>query len=621
MKTYNNLYKVLLMTGLLFVFTNCSDDWLTPKPLSMYTPESAFTDSRGLYAALAACDWHVREEFSNDPQPMHTQYILSDLTCEGMNDNPGTCQNLNLTMTPSSNIEGGDQVAINWYWRDGYFGIKYANIVINRIAETPFTDESERNAILGSAYFHRSYVYYWLTMLFGDCPFVGREIKEPKVDFYSTEREVILRKIKSNMEFAVLWVRDDVDRGRVTKGACYHLLTKINLALGEFDDAIASASAVIDGGVYSLMRDPFGEIPQEAGGYLRSIGVVRDDVVARLHWHPNRANAANKEVLYAVIANENLVDSRNENRIMRVALPFWSKTGANMIYTPDGHQGTSDAVEQEIDLVETFGRGIGRCPPSDYYAVEIWDDPNDLRHKRYNWMNMEDLVYNAPSAGDYYGQPLQKYDAEGKALTADTICNWYGWPHYKLYSPEPRRAQPTGGSVNQYIYRLAETYLLRAEAYIWKGDPTRAMADINQVHTRAGCAPYTDASQISIETVLAERARELYYEEPRSSELSRISLIFAKTGIPWNGKTYSMNNYGTSNFKYDWIMAKNNFYGKNIRANNGQIYTMSAYHSFWCVPQVGINANVNGRINQNYGYDGYELNVPPLTAIEPEDDN
>jgi len=625
MKTYIKT-KIQIIVILLFILclSGCGEEWLRPKPLSIYTPESSLVDTRGMYAALASCDNHIREEFFGDPAPLLTQFVLSDLTAEGMNDNPGTCQNLDLTMTPTSAIEGGNQVAINWYWRDGYFGIKYANIVIARIDDITYKDETERNAILGTAYFHRSYVYYWLTQLFGDCIFVGREVNTPKVDFYSTEREVILRKIKKDMDFAVQWVSDNVDKGKVTKGACYHLLTKINLALCEFDAAIASASAVIDGGVYQLVKTPIGVVPKEQGNYLTKLGVVRDDVVARLHWPANRAIAANREALYLVISNESLAGSRKTSQTMRATLPFWSKTGANMIKTPAGTQGTTDSPNQEIDLVETFGRGIGRTPPTDYHAKEIWDDPKDLRHKKYNWMEMEDLVYNSKgTAGTFYGQPLQKYGPNGQALTADTLCNWYGWPHYKLYSLDPQTSQPRGGACNYYVYRLAETYLLRAEAYIWKGDLAKAMADINQVRTRAACDPYTDPNAISIATVLAERARELYYEEQRCTELHRISLIFAKTGKPWKGKTYSIepSAYGKSNFYYDWIMEKNNFYGKNIRANNGQYYRMSPHHAMWCVPQVGINANVEGRINQNYGYSGYEKNVPPLKEIDPLDDN
>lgn len=104
MKVQSLLCLVFLSLALLL--TGCSD-WLEPKPLSIYTPESAFKDARGLKAAISACDNHVRNEFYGDPAPLLTQYILSDMTAEGMNDNPGTCQNLDLTMTPSSKIEGG----------------------------------------------------------------------------------------------------------------------------------------------------------------------------------------------------------------------------------------------------------------------------------------------------------------------------------------------------------------------------------------------------------------------------------------------------------------------------------------------------------------------------------
>jgi hypothetical protein len=112
--------------------------------------------------------------------------------------------------------------------------------------------------------------------------------------------------------------------------------------------------------------------------------------------------------------------------------------------------------------------------------------------------------------------------------TTDTIRNWFGWPHYKLYVPDPRRIQPQGGSYDWYVYRLAETYLVRAEAYWWKGDIANAMKDVNSIRTRANCAPYTDQAKFDIGTILDERARELYWEEARKTELTRISYLFAK---------------------------------------------------------------------------------------------
>src|SRR5665647_1189658 len=625
MKTYKikSFFRILILIPVAMGMVNCSDTWLEPKPLSIFTPENAFVDARGMYGALTACERNMRYEWYGDGSPIVTELLFSEVCVEGTTDKPGPAMNMNIQITPSSQLNNGDYNKIGWFWFEGYKGIKYANVVISRIDQTKFTNEAERNAVLGSAYFHRAYRYYRLTQQFGDIPFIGKEITEPKLDFYSTKREVILQKMKKDMEFAAQWCTDNVDRGRVTKGACQHLLTKIDLALGDFDAAITAANGAIDGGVYSLMRTPFGAIPKEEGDYLTKMGIVRDDVISRLHWYANKAIGANKEVLFMVLSKEDLVDSRLDLLVMRQAVPFWGVSNSNFLRTPDGvGPGTSDIAGQDIKLVETFGRGIGRARSTNYSQRMIWDDPNDLRHKKYNWMNMEDLVYNHPNlkSNPYYNKPLQLRDASGKVLTTDTIRNWFGWPHYKIYTPDPRRIQPQGGSYDWYVFRLAETYLLRAEAYWWKGDLANAMADVNAVRTRAGCAPYTDAGKFDIGTILDERARELFWEEPRKTELNRISFIFAKTGKSYQGNTYTEANFGTKNFFFDRVMEKTDWYNKGVKANNGQEYTMSAYHVLWPIPQSSISSNTQGVINQNFGYDGYANNKPPLTLIPADED-
>lgn len=627
MKTtkFKSLYGLILIIFLCLGMVNCKEEWLEPKPLSIFTPESAFVDSRAMYAALSTCNGTVRTQYYGDGTPELTELIFSEVAIYGQDNRMGPATDMNISITPSSELNNNRYNRIGWFWTEFYSAIKNANVVIGNISKTTFKDENEKNAVLGSAYFYRAYCYYRLTQQFGDIPFIGREVKEPKLDFYSTKREVILEKIKKDMEFASTWCSDNVDRGRVTKGACYHLLTLINLALGKFDDAIASSSAVINGGVYNLMLQPFGSIPAEDGDYLRSIGVIRSDVISRLHWHQNKAIAANKEVLFLAISRTDLVESRERLSIMRVCSPYWSNSSSFMIYTPDGKgPATNATVNQPIKLVETFGRGYGDCRGTNYHQRLIWDDTNDLRHKKYNWMNMEDLVYNNTGLigkSPYYGKPLQLKGPSGNVLTTDTIMNWFGWPHYKVYTPDPTEIRPDGGYADWYIFRLAETYLLRAEAYWWKGDLSNAMNDINAVRTRAGCAPYTDPNKIDIGTVLDERARELFYEEPRKTELNRISFLFAQTGKSYNGKTYSMNNFGEVNFFYDRVMEKNDFYNKGVKNVSGVEFKMSPYHVLWPVPQVAISSNSKGVINQNYGYDGFEKNVPPLTEIDPLDDN
>lgn len=624
------MLRLIFLITIIIGLGSCEKDWLKPKPLSIFTPESALTDARGVEGLLGFCAKTLRIEFMNgDVNPISQEMFFSDVSVCGKTITSRAPFNHDL-LTPTSELNDAPGnwklCSIGWFWEDFYKVIKTTNVIISRIDDIEFKNEAERNRVLGNAYFYRAYCYYRLVHQFGDIPFVGREVTFPKLDFYSTKRDVILEKIKKDLDWAVQYTSDNVDRGRPTRGACYHLLTKINLALGYFDDAIASANSVINGGVYSLVTTPIGEIPKERGNYLtEKLGIIRDDVIARLHWPANKALGSNKEVLFMVLSRDEFPSSSTSTGSIRNLVPFWSGTSPHMIFTPDRvGPSMSENLNEEYQLVESIGRGVGCNRPTWYSEHLIWDDPNDLRHKRGNWLSPEDLVYNNSKVlkgkNPYYGQHLQKTDASGNVLTTDTIEFWFGWPHYKAYNLSSRLPKPTGGAADQYIFRLAETYLLRAEAFLWKDDLPNAMADINAVRTRAGCAPYTDPSKIDIETVLAERARELFYEEPRFTELGRISWIFAITGKSFDGKTYSLDNYYTDNFFYDIIMKYTNYYNKGIINTAGETYKISPYHIHWPVPQKAISANVQGVINQNYGYDGYANNVPPLTSIDPEDD-
>ncbi|MCB0609803.1 MAG: RagB/SusD family nutrient uptake outer membrane protein [Lewinellaceae bacterium] len=611
--------KITLYAGLslvlFFVSTSCKKEFLEPNPLSFFAPENAFVNAEGFNAALVACLRNTRHEFYGDGNPMITENIFSEVAVEGTTDKTGPAQDMIAQILPDGCLNSTDCNRIGWYWLEGYRRIRYASVVVSRIDQAEYSSEAERNDVLGKAYFHIARTYYRLVHQFGDVPLILGETTEPRLDYHSVTRETILRKCKRDLEFASKWVKKENETnviGDVTRGAVFHLLTKVNLALGEFDDAIASASAVIDDGYHKLMTERF--------------GIDKDDptknVIWDLHQAQNKSLPENTERLYVMVAREGFEEDENSRiSIMRQCVPFWGGTGK--IKTPTGRAGTSDqplgAAGVEIDQVTPFGRGIGRCRLTPYGHTDIWTDPNDLRHAEGNWMDMEDLVYNHPSlisANDpYYGKHLQLRDDNGGLLCTDTIRSWYGWPFYKLYIADPTDLTPDGGRGDWYLYRLAETYLLRAEAYFWKGDLNNAANDLNKVRNRAGAASYAPG-EINMGVIFDERARELYYEEPRKTELTRVSFIFAKTGkTAENGKTYTMANFSTDNYWYDRVMSKNIFYKNGVVAPH-YTYTMGAWHVLWPVPASAINANAQGRINQNQGYPGFNLNESPYVWVD-----
>ena len=592
-----------------FAFTGCEEEFLDADPQSFFTPSNALNTPEGLNSLLSQAMRNLRAEFYGDGAPMITENIFSEVSVEGTTDKSGPAQDLNLLILPDANLNSANFNRIGWFWEEFYKGIKYANTVIGRLDDAEFESDSQKNDILGRALFHRAYRYYRLTQQFGDVPLILEEITSARLDFVTTARETILRKMQEDLNLAVPLVNAVANNGDINKDAVLHLLTKVNLALGDFDAAIASSTQIINGGTHSLTTDRFGI---DAGNAAK-------DVTWDLHRVENKSIPGNTEGILVVIDRlgyEDNGDYPGGTSIQRQAVPLWWR----FINTPDGQNGMSDAPGIDIDQVTAIGRGIGRNRGTHYSTKEIWKDANnDQRHKLGNWYDMEDLVYNAPSlqssGNSYYGKNLELYLPNGTPLCSDTIRNWYGFPHYKFFVPDPLNVKPAGGHGDWYVYRVAETYLLRAEAYFWKGNLGAAADDINVVRRRAEADEIT-ATDVDIAYILDERARELYYEEGRKTELTRIAYIFAKTGkAAYNGKTYSLDNFSTDNFWYDRIMEVTDFYNKGVKTIHGDEYTMSPYHVLWPIPASAINANTQGVINQNEGYPGAENNIPPLTTI------
>jgi hypothetical protein len=245
---------------------------------------------------------------------------------------------------------------------------------------------------------------------------------------------------------------------------------------------------------------------------------------------------------------------------------------------------------------------------------------------------MTDLTYNDPTSANFRQHYTLYHPTTGALLCKDTIRCWYDWPHYKMWyldaSAEANLgsndfrgalAGPNGGSGNLYLYRLAEAYLLRAEAKFYMGDVAGATADVNAVRSRAKADQlYTT---VNIGDIMNERARELFMEEWRNVEMKRVSLCLALSGKPdeW-GNTYDKNTYDKqggmdkSGGSYWWqrMCHYNNFYntGPLTVATATLNYTLDKRNNYWPIPDRFIQANTEGPIHQNFGYDGYDASIP-----------
>jgi hypothetical protein len=120
---------------------------------------------------------------------------------------------------------------------------------------------------------------------------------------------------------------------------------------------------------------------------------------------------------------------------------------------------------------------------------------------------------------------------------------------------------------DEYMFRLAETYLLRAEAYLGLGNLTSAAADINVVRARSNADPVLPAN-VNIDYILDERMRELGVEEKRMLTLHRLG--------KW----------------YDRVKRCNSYYASQADTK----------YELWPIPQSVIEANREAKLQQNPGY-------------------
>lgn len=661
---YLKITKWALSIFTIVGLASCSSEFLEPDPLSEFEPTTTFSTETGIQAALAMTDRHLGRMFINmgntNTIGMLSDLMFSETTVHAKTDEATMMADWagNLTPTGWMSTKNGCGGELGWVWNDMWYHVKYANTVLSFIDDVKGLPDSKKNEYKGRALFHRAWGYYNLTFWFGNLPVVTALPTGPKRNYLSTPQSEIIKMLIHDLNNAVDWVPAQKDMtlyGMINKEACRHLLIKCLLADGQFKEAENQANILIDGGDRALMKSTFGTDVKP--GESKTWPITRN-VIWDLHRPENKVLAANTEYILAFV---NVSEQAFQKMPwVRVLGPHFTGN----ISSPDGSGGApinrfartdKKNYNVELDWLRATGRGIGIVRLTDWAQRLLWvypgqnndeEDLQDLRHNPSvgNWIRMEDMKYNNKSCS-YYGKNLLLYAPEdvigqdgnyvrkkGQILCTDTIRSWFDYPYYKVYLLDMKAEEnlgsndfqgvSLGGNGNTYIFRLAETYLLRAEAKLYQGNAGGAAQDVNEIRKRAN-AKYM-YSTVNIGDIMNERARELYMEEFRKVELTRVSLILAKTGIPdeW-GNVYDINTWDKQagqdlkggSYWYQRLV-HHSFYN-NPNYNNGDIttgkgkeihYKMDKYNLYWPIPNWAHTGNNEAQLWQNFGYDGYDAN-------------
>ncbi|WKN43858.1 RagB/SusD family nutrient uptake outer membrane protein [Tunicatimonas pelagia] len=556
--TYKYWIVILAFVGL---HTACNEDeFLKEEPLDFFSPSNSFVTFENFESSLIDLYAQLREyRFANNDVSRAQFYgtdIMFDARESTTNNRFGDYA---VTLNPTGFVPG-------WHWNLLYKIVTSANTIIARLEDNQELSAEQKQAVTAEASFFRAWAYRYLVHLYGGVPIILDEVTSPRTDFTRATRDAVLAQIVTDATVAATdlpGIGEVTADGRVSNLAAYQLLTETYLAQQNWADAIASATVVIDDPNMALMTNRFGSRAAEPEG----------DVYYDLFRRGNQnRTGGNTEAIWVaqmeVDVPGGFLTSTNQagNTMERNHAPAsWT------LQDPDGNP----AVLGWRSDLNVGGRGVSFMQPTAFFENTLWesDFDNDLRNSPINYIR--DFRYDDP-ASVWFDSSAVEYP--GPNLLAQG-WRWYPWlskvttpgqhPDALYANRDLGLLTAAGGSTytDQYYMRLAETYLLRAEAYLGSGDQTSAAADINVVRNRANATPVAPGD-VTIDYILDERARELSLEEDRRITLQRLGKLVERVQL--------------------------------YNAHNSD--DIQNFHALWPIPAAEIEANINALLEQNDGY-------------------
>lgn len=449
----------------------------------------------------------------------------------------------------------------NGIWNSLYDGIGSCNMAISLANKAPFKTEAEKNAKVAEARFLRAIYYFNAVEQFGGVTMITEPASSMNFAPTRTEPLTIYKDIIiPDLEFAVEWLDkgNDATTTQPTKKAALGMLAKVCLQTKEYatdayiPEALDAAKKLItdceSGGstygayMYPTYEEVFAEKNNKEnkealwkhrwyagsdghgssnGNFklnrnnekflcnINKFGAREDNQTSRLTWEGSQTGIfmPTQYLLNLYVQQDGTLDPRfhksfttqwNANRNYE-----WDESSKNNFGKEDAIVGkklnTGDlAIKIVMPQDADYAAEVSKKATANYLVVDYKDVYDDANKN----------VINERGAGEnmfrYFYPSLNKHNSS----------------NYYVANANKKR----NGNLNAtFIIRMAEIYLIAAEADIYLNGGSKAMGYINKVRQRAGATPLTGSA--SVRTVLDERGRELCGEYCRFYDLKRTGMF------------------------------------------------------------------------------------------------
>lgn len=445
------------------------------------------------------------------------------------------------TPTNDYTVMNGDEYLD--YWNNCYNVIAKVNTALTRGENIPDISEETKKLRTAELKALRAFCYFNLVENFGKVPVVLAESSEAIYNFTQESEETIYTQILQDLNDAINDLPDNANNsdtknfGRVTKGFVYHMLAKVYLTrsyknfgnktedlkstITNADKALALHPVSTDPKAWEIMFDDFGS---EHSTFKQNT----PEIIFSIRYSTNQTYNGSWGTENTTWGNNLYQEFKFELEKLAcgsvIAGPYWrcqytyqpTKLYLNELFDGNDVRGSEQFLQRHIVAAET---------DENYPNIQVGDEI--IYCPRTAMTEAEKAAYKAQNPSVLWIVNPNEYHE----YLSGTIYNGFPivWKFFdsgiQEYTNDQRDPK---GTRDTYVFRSAETLLLKAEALVQQGNGSSMDATtlINQLRDRAGADRLTTAA--TIDDVLDESARELFGEANRWMDLKRTGKLFER---------------------------------------------------------------------------------------------